>query len=175
MVSSEHWRFTKHAWIATLFALVTGYTDVVSLVRYQAFASILTGNAIWLGRVSWYYVCICVSFGLGSFLHRVCELRWPNRGGSIASVPLVVLMLLTETVYFFTDRSFGDEYLRWTVVLLAPLFGIISAACSNGRMGTHTTMVTGHTLTLTQILGNVLMKRQETQPGPYVNITGSTT
>jgi uncharacterized membrane protein YoaK (UPF0700 family) len=48
MVSSEEWRFTKHAWIATLFAVVTGYADVVSLVRYQAFASILTGNAIWL-------------------------------------------------------------------------------------------------------------------------------
>ena len=52
MVSSEEWRFTKHAWIATLFAVVTGYADVVSLVRYQAFASILTGNAIWLGRVA---------------------------------------------------------------------------------------------------------------------------
>ena len=52
MVSSEEWRFTKHAWIATLFAVVTGYADVVSLVRYQAFASFLTGNAIWLGRVA---------------------------------------------------------------------------------------------------------------------------
>ncbi len=51
MVSSEEWRFQKHVCIATLFALVTGYADVVSLVRYQAFASILTGNAIWLARV----------------------------------------------------------------------------------------------------------------------------
>ena len=52
MVSSEEWRFQKHTIIATLFAVVAGYADVVSLVRYQAFASILTGNVIWLGRVS---------------------------------------------------------------------------------------------------------------------------
>lgn len=52
MVSSEEWRFQKHTVIATLFAVVAGYADVVSLVRYQAFASILTGNVIWLGRVS---------------------------------------------------------------------------------------------------------------------------
>ena len=52
MVSSEEWRFQKHTVIATLFAVVSGYADVVSLVRYQVFASILTGNVIWLGRVS---------------------------------------------------------------------------------------------------------------------------
>lgn len=40
--------------------------------------------------------------------------------------------------------SFHETYLRWTVVLVAPLFGVIAAACSTGRMGTHTTMVTGH-------------------------------
>ena len=57
-----------------------------------------------------------------------------------------------------TWGSFHD-YLRWTVVLVAPLFGIVAAACSNGRMGTHTTMVTGHILTLTQIAGNLLMAR----------------
>ncbi|CAL1153819.1 unnamed protein product [Cladocopium goreaui] len=170
MVSSEEWRFTKHAWIATLFAVVTGYADVVSLVRYQAFASILTGNAIWLGRVAvdpksddqhtgWYYVAICASFSLGSVLHRICELRWPNRGGSIAAIPLALLMSLTEIVYMATECSFHESYLRWTVVLVAPLFGIVAAACSNGRMGTHTTMVTGHILTLTQIVGNLVMAR----------------
>jgi hypothetical protein len=46
------------------------------------------------------------------------------------------------------------------VVLVAPLFGIVAAACSNGRMGTHTTMVTGHILTLTQIAGNLVMARR---------------
>lgn len=170
MVSSEEWRFTKHAWIATLFAVVTGYADVVSLVRYQAFASILTGNAIWLGRVAvdpksddehtgWYYVAICASFSLGSVLHRICELRWPNRGGSIAAIPLATSMLLTEIAYMVTECSFHEDYLRWTVVLVAPIFGVVAAACSNGRMGTHTTMVTGHILTLTQIAGNLLMAR----------------
>eukprot|EP00434_Breviolum_minutum_P022210 symbB.v1.2.019605.t1/scaffold1611.1/size109513/11 len=171
MVSSEEWRFQKHTVIATLFAVVAGYADVVSLVRYQVFASILTGNVIWLGRVSvdprsddqhtgWYYVAVCASFALGAFLHRVCELRWPNRGGSIASIPLALLMLMAEVAYIVTESSFHETYLRWTVVLVAPLFGVIAAACSTGRMGTHTTMVTGHILALMSIVANIVFLRK---------------
>ena len=40
---------------------------------------------------------------MGAFLHRVCELRWPNRGGSIASIPLALLMLTAEVAYLVTD------------------------------------------------------------------------
>ena len=184
MVSSEEWRFQKHVCIATLFALVTGYADVVSLVRYQAFASILTGNAIWLARVvvdplsskhtCWYYVAICSSFAFGSLIHRLCELKWPNEGGSTAARPLALLMLMGELAYVLTDcevvfmesnckEGYIHPYekdLRWTVVLVAPLFGVIAAVCSTGRVGTHTTMVTGHILTLTGSMGNILMLRK---------------
>lgn len=52
-----------------------------------------------------------------------------------------------------------EKDLRWTVVLVAPLFGVIAAVCSTGRVGTHTTMVTGHILTLTGSMGNILMLR----------------
>lgn len=55
--------------------------------------------------------------------------------------------------------SFHETYLRWTVVLVAPLFGVIAAACSTGRMGTHTTMVTGHILALMSIVANIVFLR----------------
>lgn len=55
--------------------------------------------------------------------------------------------------------SFHETYLRWTVVLVAPLFGVIAAACSTGRMGTHTTMVTGHILALMSIVANIIFLR----------------
>ena len=165
-MSSEEWRFVKHAGIATLFAMVAGYADVVSLVRYQAFSSILTGNVIYLGKVAvnpqpndksaWLYVMICAAFMIGAFMQRLCELKWPNRGGSIAAVPLTVVMTMVEIVYFVTGPNFQETYLKWTVVCVSPLFGVVSAACSTGRMGTHTTMVTGHILTVTQLLARRL-------------------
>ncbi|CAK9045465.1 Uncharacterized protein SCF082_LOCUS25705 [Durusdinium trenchii] len=174
MVSSEEWRFQKHAGIATLLAFVAGYADVVSLVRYQAFSSILTGNVIYLGRVSvtpqaddkhtgWFYVAVCLTFMIGSFMQRLCELAWPNRGGSIAAVPLVGLMMISEVLYLITDWQYHEQVLRWTVVFVSPLFGVVSAACSTGRMGTHTTMVTGHILNVTQIVARRLYGEKITQ------------
>ena len=44
--------FRKHALLATLFSLLSGYADVVCIVRYRAFASMMTGNAVWLALVA---------------------------------------------------------------------------------------------------------------------------
>ena len=180
MVSSEMWRYHKHTWIAMMLAVVTGYADVISLVRYQAFASILTGNVVWLARVlvsygpedkhsCWYYLAIVCSLGFGAFLHRLCELIRPNRGGSIASVPLAVFMLSAEVLYLITDCYFNaaeiiqceSAYLqRWTVVGIAPMFGVVASACSTGRLGAHTTMVTGHILKLVGALAKMLFGKE---------------
>ena len=37
---------------------------------------------------------------------------------------------------------------------MAPVFGVISGACSTGRLGTVTTMVTGHVITVSLLLGS---------------------
>ena len=68
---------------------------------------------------------------------------------------------MMETVYLIvdSDRVFDEPYLRWSVVLVSPMFGVISAACSTGRMGTHTTMVTGHVLTISGLLGLGLLRK----------------
>ena len=103
---------------------------------------------IYLGRVSvtpqaddkhtgWFYVAVCLTFMIGSFMQRLCELAWPNRGGSIAAVPLVGLMMISEVLYLITDWQYHEQVLRWTVVFVSPLFGVVSAACSTGPDG-HT-------------------------------------
>ena len=44
--------FQKQRALATLFSVVSGYADVVCIVRYQAFATMMTGNMVWLARVA---------------------------------------------------------------------------------------------------------------------------
>ncbi|CAJ1390226.1 unnamed protein product [Effrenium voratum] len=184
MVSTDSWRMQKHAWIAAMLAMVTAYADVVSLMRYHSFASILTGNVIMLCRAMVdpqtnghhfsFYLALCASFAVGAFLHRLCENWWPNRGGSLAAVPFTVLMLGVETWYLVTDEDaiYDDPVLRWSVVLVSPIFGVIAAACSTGRMGTHTTMVTGHVLTMSGVLGNLPFKKLTEQDVKKVIMSG---
>ena len=43
-----------------------------------------------------YYLLIIVSFAAGTFLHRLCEHRWPNRGASVAAFPLSIFFLVAE-------------------------------------------------------------------------------
>ncbi|CAE7573520.1 unnamed protein product, partial [Symbiodinium pilosum] len=164
------WRWHKHTWIATMFAFVTGYADIVSLIRYRAFASMLTGNAIMLGKSvmtnlsasdhgPWYYVFICLSFFAGSILQRLCEHYFPNRGSSIAAVPLAAIVVIAESVEILTSPNMdkGDIYQDWTVAGVALLFGVVASACSTGRLGTHTTMVTGHVLSLANFISSCIV------------------
>lgn len=57
----------------------------------------------------WYYVAICSSFAFGSLIHRLCELKWPNKGGSTAARPLALLMLMGELAYVLTDCPLAGE------------------------------------------------------------------
>ena len=53
-----------------------------------------------------YYVFIILAFTFGAILQRVCEHNFPNRGGSIVAVPLAAIVLIVETVQFFTAPHF---------------------------------------------------------------------
>ena len=112
---SSQWRFQRNLWIASLLALVSGYVDVVSLLRYQAFTHLITGNAVFLGCVAmrplsfsddtvlglplqspFFYVALWGSYALGAFAQWCCDLRWPQRGGSVAALPLAAMLMCTE-------------------------------------------------------------------------------
>ena len=85
------------------------------------------GTADW--NSGWYYVAICASFSLGSVLHRSCELRWPNRGGSIAAIPLATLMLLTEIAYMVTECPL-EIYIHIYIYIIYTFFAIRLACLS---------------------------------------------
>jgi len=163
MVSSEAWRWQKHILMATMFAFVTGYADVISMLRYKCFSSMMTGNAIMFGRAianpgsafdegPFYYIVIMFAFASGAVLQRVSEHFFPNRGGSIIALPVAVLLVIAEVIELHMPSE-PD----WTVAGVSHLFGVVASACSTGRMGTHTTMVTGHILSLANHLSNLML------------------
>ena len=102
--------------------------QVVSIVRYRAFAAMQTGNTIWLGRVigddlpdDWnapfYYAAIPMCFVAGAVLHQLLEkTHFPNRGASIAAVPLASLMMVGEAVPCFEPCELGMSTLILTIL-----------------------------------------------------------
>ncbi|CAE7237664.1 unnamed protein product [Symbiodinium microadriaticum] len=148
--------------MATMFAFVIGYADVISMLRYRCFSSMMTGNAIMFEKAivnpgafdegPFYYIVITFAFASGAVLQCVSEHFFPNRGGSIIALPLVVLVVLADIIQLHMPSE-PD----WTVAGLAHLFGVVASACSTGRMGTHTTMVTGHILSLANLLSNLML------------------
>ncbi|CAE7628051.1 unnamed protein product [Symbiodinium sp. CCMP2592] len=149
--------------MATMFAFVTGYADVISMLRYKCFSSMMTGNAIMFGRAianqvsafdegPFYYVVIMFAFASGAVLQRVSEHFFPNRGGSVIALPVAALLLIAEVI----EVHMPSEQ-DWTVAGVSHLFGVVASACSTGRMGTHTTMVTGHMLSLANHLSNLML------------------
>mmetsp|Transcript_15366 Transcript_15366/g.28982 ORF Transcript_15366/g.28982 Transcript_15366/m.28982 type:complete len:286 (+) Transcript_15366:44-901(+) len=175
MVSSEAWRWQKHTWIAAMFSFVSGYADCICLVRYRAFATMLTGNAVMLARAivnpdrdvvhhsGLYYVFIGLSFTSGALFHRLGEHAFPNRGGSIVAIPLAAGWLIAEIIYSTNDLPGEDVFYRdWSVVGVAQMFGVVASACFTGRMGTHTTMVTGHMLSMASYTSNLMVNRSLT-------------
>lgn len=160
MPSTERWRWIKHHVVAGGIAFITGYADVVSLKRWQCFCGMLTGNTIWLGRVlagekglhgPLFYVAIILSFFLGVALHRWADMRWTSRGASRVGTAIGLLGFAIEIFMLFWGHSamaFSDA--KWAVLFYVPLFGVITSASSDGRLGVTTTMVTGHVTKLGQ-------------------------
>jgi len=168
MPSSDQWRWQKHRFIACAFAFVSGYVDIFSVSRWRVFVTMMSGNAIFMGRVLFgnepshgephklsYYFVVIASFLLGSISFLCAERKFPNRGASIVALPFTSMMLALEVIAI---SGLIDPLTKTYSVLVlgyTPLFGILSSATLNGRLGTTTTMGTGHLLSL----GNMLVKR----------------
>eukprot|EP00429_Kryptoperidinium_foliaceum_P096262 CAMPEP_0176243886 /NCGR_PEP_ID=MMETSP0121_2-20121125/31150_1 /TAXON_ID=160619 /ORGANISM="Kryptoperidinium foliaceum, Strain CCMP 1326" /LENGTH=317 /DNA_ID=CAMNT_0017583483 /DNA_START=98 /DNA_END=1051 /DNA_ORIENTATION=+ len=128
----------------------------------------MSGNAIFMGKVMFgndpfkgephrlsYYLVVIATFLLGSISFLCVERRYPNRGASIVSVPFAAVMLVLELVAISDLITPFTKSYHVLVLGYTPLFGILSSATLNGRLGTTTTMATGHLLSL----GNLLVKR----------------
>lgn len=68
--------------MASAFAFAVGYTDVITLLRWKSFATIMTGNALLLGRavlardpkVTYQAPHVCTGRGRGKALLPATEL-----------------------------------------------------------------------------------------------------
>lgn len=134
-----------------------------------------TGNTIWVGRVllgndrdnglntPLFYLAIIGAFFAGVVLHRWADIKFPSRGASRVSPMLALTQLICELCVFFRrmDPDAPEEpepWLKWLVVVYAPLFGVVSGASADGRLASATTMVTGHVIALGKALANLPTK-----------------
>lgn len=151
--------------------MVGGYADVISLHRWKAFATMLTGNTIWLGRVllghtpavgelygPCFYLAIILAFFIGVMLHRWADRTWQHRGASRIAPSMALVNLTCEFVVFTDFRDADLGRLKWFVVLYTPLFGVLCAASADGRLGSATTMVTGHVVSIAKAVANLPVK-----------------
>lgn len=152
--------------VAGSIALVSGYADVISLHRWKCFSGMLTGNTIWFGRVlagetnpnlhgPLFYFSIILVFFFGVALHRWADMRWKHRGASTVGSALGFLGLVVE----IWMHSVGHELLefevaKWAVLFYVPIFGVVNGASMDGRLGSATTMITGHVTKLGQALAS---------------------
>ena len=82
-------------------AFLSGWADVLCIVRFGTFASMQTGNAVMVGRGlsdgthapadGLYYVCVMVANMLGSMGYEVLHRTMQGRRGYALTVALLIL------------------------------------------------------------------------------------
>mmetsp|Transcript_134140 Transcript_134140/g.388324 ORF Transcript_134140/g.388324 Transcript_134140/m.388324 type:complete len:302 (-) Transcript_134140:47-952(-) len=157
MPSSESWTRTKQLILASALAFVAGYTDGVSVIRWRSFATMMTGNVLFAGRdllahdpavphSAPFYALLIASFCLGVVAYRVTEARCPSRGASNLGFALCAIMLTAEIAPIILPS--GHSCGHYSMLAFTPMFGMLSASCTSGRLGTATNLVTGHLVVL---------------------------
>jgi len=201
-MTSDRWTSTKHRLIASALSFVAGYTDIISVTRWRVFATMLTGNLIFVGRSTihsqsqyltgvvshdvyagtWYYIVVILTFCCGVAAWRVAEHFYKDRGASTVGIPFAFLMVAMELVLLLSPRVLHDFPIIYslTVLAYAPMFGVMTAACMSGRLATTTTAATGHfvvlvsTMVKQRFLQEELNHSERAKRGMGVAILGST-
>ena len=156
--------------LAFSFALVSGFVDVICLVRFQAFAGLQTGNMVHIGTTiaTFEYdakpfgeLFVALAFNLAVlFAHFMgvfafCFVADKCKGGDrqwcgpiIVSAPLIGL--LTALGGLLDGFAILDEdFSRWAICPVAASFGAMNFASSpntvlDGKMFTMVTLATGN-------------------------------
>ena len=128
-------------------AFVSGWADVVCVVRFSAFAGMQTGNMVMAGRVLvddehppsdfWFFMMLILSglVGMAAFeFLRVCA---PDIRMAWFAAPLAFLIVLSDVLDFVAGSS------RWHACLVAVSLGAQNALVA-AEFGVSTTMQTGN-------------------------------
>jgi len=161
--------------LAAALAFLSGWADVVCLVRYSAFAGMQTGNAVMVGRdladdehgadEALYHLTIMGSNLLGVMLYEVVSHTVPLRRS---------LWLLAVVAGLATGASDVLAALagpsKWYVCFAAASFGAQNAlSTSEAVLGVSTTIMTGNL----QKIGAALTRRILRMPVPEKQARGS--
>lgn len=139
------------------FAFVNGWINVIMMVRYRMFATMMVGNTIMMG-VS--YVChqhpdkanscptnlrdvdrygiMILLFVAGAMIYGFIDRKWNSTKENLAFGILLVTACLWDEM-FISDSS-------WDLYIFSPLFGAAGAMAANGGLGGVPWAATGNML-----------------------------
>jgi len=139
------------------FAFVNGWVNVIMMVRYRMFATMMVGNTIMMG-VS--YVChqhpdkgnscptnlrdvdryaiMIILFVSGAMIYGFIDRKWNSTKENLAFGILLVTACLWDEM-FISDSS-------WDLYIFSPLFGAAGAMAANGGLGGVPWAATGNML-----------------------------
>ena len=147
--------------LATGVAFLTGWADVALFKRYQTFATMMTGNLMWLAaaaieqrfKMVAYYGSVIAAYIVGMAAFRRMDLSLRKRCLRVCSLAVVALFVGSDLVHWYAQS-------RWIpVVMLAAGYGIINSIGTEVA-GTLTFVVTGHMTKLThQCVDRISRKR----------------
>lgn len=137
----------KHLLVASL-SFTTGAANVVTLIHYSAFGTVLTGNTIAFARnlveQDWadagYYASVVVTYWFGAIIAKAVVVGCKWRVRSLAPMVLVLLTVCDLGRWQSYDN-------RYTIVPFVAALGLVNTATAT-LDGVVTQMITGHWTTI---------------------------
>jgi len=136
--------------LATGMAFLTGVADLTLFLKYKTFATMMTGNTMWMAVALiekrfidvGYYASVIMSYTVGLTVFRKTNLSFKDKTLRICS-------FLVASLFVGSDLLFKAYQSRWIpMMMLASGFGIINSV-GQEFTGTLTFVITGHLTRLT--------------------------
>lgn len=146
--------------LATWMAFFTGMADVALSLQFQTFATMLTGNLLWLSRAVaernvptvLYYISVVLSYMTGLSISRCLRNQAPKT--ILRTVGTAVMALFVGADWLYYSLGFS----RWIpVCMIALAYGAINSMGTDFA-GTLTFVVTGHVTKLTHLATDMIVE-----------------
>lgn len=149
--------------VATCTAFLTGWADVALVTKYKTFATMMTGNTLWLAQavvdLKWaqacFYFSVIAAYVAGLATFRKMDYTLRKQTLRVSAVLVTALFVASDVIFAVTKSKFLP------VALLSVGFGIINSIGTE-ETGSLTFVVTGHMTKLT----NMLVDRTKEVPKP---------
>lgn len=140
-------RVSKKAALINGMAFTVGWANVLCLLQYESFGTMMTGNTMFLAQNlvlgHWvsvgFYASLIASFCIGQSIFRAIDLRLPAGRAATFVAPLALLLAVLQDVLALMHPSTA----RWHLALLSCILGMV-CGLANEIDGVVVNMVTGH-------------------------------